>query len=214
MKLPVFAIATVCVSLQLQTSVAHQSQNALYLRGAQTNIREITQDEKSESRLLHKTKKSKKGKKDSKDSKGSTDNDSFIEKVLPQLAPIEKIKNNQVEESNQDNENGEGSDVDTNTEEAIMGSPPFIDFPNGNTETAPANPDDFDDKYKTCVTGLFHVLVVDTESQEITLDYYLNVHNGHCIVINKRCPSFYEDDLVTYSSCADECLLPGAENPC
>merc|ERR1712013_739228 len=49
---------------------------------------------------------------------------------------------------------------------------------------------------------------------EMTLDYYLNMKTGHCVVIDKPCPSFYDDDHITYSDCAPACLLPGAENPC
>jgi len=71
-----------------------------------------------------------------------------------------------------------------------------------------------DDRYKPCAEGLYHVLVADEITQEIELNYFVDVNSGHCVVVNKRCPSFYKEELITYSSCADKCLLPKAKKSC
>jgi len=66
-----------------------------------------------------------------------------------------------------------------------------------------------------CAEGLHHIEIYDEHNEtKKTHDYYLNKHNGHCVVIDLRCPPFYREDLITYSDCAPDCLLPDAENPC
>ena len=72
----------------------------------------------------------------------------------------------------------------------------------------------FSEAQLSCAKGLFHYRKVDKDTNEVVFDYYLNVENGHCVVIDRRCPSFYDEQKITYSSCAPDCLLPGAKSPC
>jgi len=186
-------ITVLFLSTQLQLCLAD---NISHLRGSKIlNI--DTREDMNVSRLLHSSKKSKKGKKAKRETKQSSD---FM--ASPKISTTN---------------GGSGDNADEKQDEdagSFMGSPGFQPTAEQlqNATQIPANPDAFEEKYKPCVKGLYHVLIAD--DQDIVLDYFLNLHNGHCIVIKERCPSFYREDLITYSSCADECLLPNAENPC
>jgi len=69
--------------------------------------------------------------------------------------------------------------------------------------------------FSKCTEGLFHYQKIDENSGEIVLDYYLNVVNGNCVVVDRACPtSIFAADRIDYSECAPGCLLPGSPNPC
>lgn len=78
---------------------------------------------------------------------------------------------------------------------------------------APALP--VDPLLESCKEGLFHFQKMDEFTLEITLDYWLNLNNGNCVVIDKPCPDFWDPNNIAYSDCARDCLKPeSAEFPC
>lgn len=67
---------------------------------------------------------------------------------------------------------------------------------------------------KDCTEGLFHYTDIDQDTGEVLLDYYIDIHTHNCVVIDNPCPSFWDPEMITYSECAEGCLLPDAPEPC